>query len=135
YDAGPRRVSEGSDGLGRFSGSGVGMDPDLGEIVPEARLEIRPRCRIERLPRRAQHLVYGRWRPARGGWRHGRFFSKSPFAGELQRRGSEGDIRVRHAHQLLGDSIRLMLQRIIDGPDFEFRLNGSGETRYRKPGR
>jgi hypothetical protein len=41
-------------------------------------------------------------------------------------------LRCGHAHHLVGDAIRLMLQWIINGTDFESSLNGTKETRCRK---
>ena len=57
--------------------------------------------------------------------------------GRLVPRGClRGYAGCRHPHHLIGNAIRLMLQRIIDGADFEFRLNGRpGEARCRKLGR
>jgi hypothetical protein len=57
------------------------------------------------------------------------------FAAHLQqRRGGQRNPRAG-MRITVGDAVRLMLHRIIDGADFEFRLNGSGETRNRKLGR
>jgi hypothetical protein len=54
----------------------VGMDAHFGKVVPEARFEIGPRRRVERLPRRAQHLMHDAGRLAGGGLRPGWLFLK-----------------------------------------------------------
>ena len=51
----------------RLPGGRVRMHPHAGKILPEARLQKASRCRIERLPRRAQHLMHDGWRLAGGG--------------------------------------------------------------------
>src|SRR5262245_24373696 len=124
----------------------AGMHPHAAEIVPEPRLEISARRRIERLPRRTEYLIHDRRHLTGGDRSHPRrlllkffFFlslAGSAFAAHLRWRGTKRHLRHRHAHHLFGNPIRLMLQRIIDGADFEVRLNGRpGEARCQKLGR
>jgi hypothetical protein len=44
-----------------------------------------------------------------------------------------GDGYLGSRRHLVRDAVRLMLHRIIDGTDFEFRLNGTGEARPALP--
>jgi hypothetical protein len=52
----------------------------------------------------------------------------SAFAAELRRRDDRA-LRGGHAHDLVGDTVRRMLERIVSGADFELRLNGTGQAR------
>src|SRR5271170_1001108 len=117
------------------------MHPHAGKIPTEARLHKASRCGIKRPPRRTQRLMHAGWRLADGGLCRGTHLVKlylllafRAFAADLRRGRRKRALWRRHTHYLLSDSIRLMLQRIIDGADFEFRLNGFGETRCRKLG-
>jgi hypothetical protein len=53
------------------------------------------------------------------------------FAVDLRLRGADGDPRIRHAHHLISDEIRLILQRLIYRTDFELALNWTREMRRR----
>jgi hypothetical protein len=66
----------------------------------------------------------------RVGWPFLKFFLRcaaSAFAADQRWRGREGHLWVRCPHHLVRETVRLMLQRIIDSADFEFRLNGTRE--------
>ena len=45
------------------------------------------------------------------------------FTAELGRSRGNGEAGLGHAHHLIGDAIRLVLERIIDLPDDQLRLN------------
>jgi len=47
----------GIDGLGRLLGFFIGVNPDLAEIMSKARLQKGSRTWVERLARRAQHVM------------------------------------------------------------------------------
>ena len=89
----------------RLLGRGARMHPHPREVAPEARLEIGARGRIERLPRRAEHVLHDGRRRAGGGWRRG------------------GDIRGRHAHHLVRDAVRRPLEAVARRCHPELRLD------------
>jgi hypothetical protein len=108
------------------------MNPNLGEITPEARLEVGSRRCIERLASRVEHFMNDGGRLADGGLRLGRLFLKFflllagvAFAAELGPRGRDGGSRVGDAHHLVRDAIRLVLERIIHLSDYELCLYGA----------
>src|SRR4051812_270638 len=99
------------------------------EIMAEAWLEVVERRRIERLPRRAKHLMHeggclvgDGFRPSRLLLEFFRLLAGGTFAAGLRRCGRDGDAGSGHAHYLVGDTVRLVLQWVIDGADFEFWL-------------
>jgi hypothetical protein len=99
------------------------MDANAAEIVVEPsfkKSKDRRRERIaappERVRSRRRRFPY-QW-IARGA---GTAFRLS--AVDLRSCGAGSEIRLRHAHDLGSDAIRLVLQRIIDCADFELRLN------------
>lgn len=51
------RVGERTEITGGPVGGGAGMHPHIGEVAPEARLEIVPRHRVERPTRSAEHVM------------------------------------------------------------------------------
>ena len=55
-------VGERPDRLRRFRRPGIGMDPDLAEVLSEAWFEEGTGRAVERLARRTEYLVYQRWR-------------------------------------------------------------------------
>src|SRR5580698_3446456 len=59
-------------------------------------------------------------------------FAGRARATDLNWPGLDGHPRVGRAHHFVRDTVRLMLQRIIDRSDSEFRLNGTREARRRK---
>ena len=54
-----------------------------------------------------------------------RFFllAGGAFSAYLRRGGGEGRVGGGHAHDLVGDAVGLVFERIVDRPDNEFRLN------------
>jgi hypothetical protein len=111
--------------------------------MPEARLEIGARRGIERLPRRTEYVVHD-----------GRHLRLTDVAGcdalRLQARmflarllrlafgatstaaANALELWLRHAHYLVGDAVRFVLERVIDGADLELRLKGTGKGRSRR---
>src|SRR5262245_12351668 len=53
------------------------------------------------------------------------------FAADLRSRRGRSNLRRRHAHHMIGDAVRLMLQRIIDSAHLEFSLDWTGEAWHR----
>jgi hypothetical protein len=60
---------------------------------------------------------------ARTGPRSGAVLTDSAPAGNLQRRRADTQRRIRHADDLIGDAVRLMLQRVVGPPDRGLALN------------
>jgi len=56
------------------------------------------------------------------------------FAADLRRRGRGGDLGGGHAHHLLGNAVRLALQRIVDRSDRELWLYGTRQRGLRERG-
>src|SRR4051794_5108395 len=56
------------------------------------------------------------------------------FPAQLRWRGSYGELRVRPAHHLVGDSVRLVLKRIVELSDNEICLYGAWESRCSERG-
>ena len=71
----------------------------------------------------------GRLRPSRLSLKFFFFLSLAgrAFAADLRRRGRGEYVRGRHAHDLLGDAVCLMLKRIVYRTDLELRLERSVE--------
>jgi hypothetical protein len=55
-------------------------------------------------------------------------FAVGTLAADLRWRGRRPSLRG--GHHVLGDAVRLMLKRIVDFSDNEFRLNGAGPRRW-----
>src|SRR3954453_7827228 len=77
-------------------------------------------------------MHYG-WRFVSGSFDHSRrlflkllvfLLAGSALTADLRGGPSHGDYRVGHVHHLIGDAIRLMLQRIVNRSDPELNLNG-----------
>src|SRR5260370_12264578 len=114
----------GAQSLAQFDGVGVGVYADPAEVMPKAPLEVGPRRCVERLAGRAERLMHdgrrfanGR-RPRRHPWQFPLLLAGGAFAAEPRRRGSDGKIRVRDPHQMIGDTIGFVLKRIIDLRDW-----------------
>jgi hypothetical protein len=102
----------------------------MAEILSKPRLEIGSCCIIERPPRRAQDVVYDRGSLGGVPFGHVRppsldlfvLLAGGAFAVELYRRGRDRKLRGRHAHDLIGDAVRLGLERVVRAADGEFAL-------------
>ena len=104
------------------------MHPHPAKVVSEAWFEIAPRRCVQWLPRRAQRLTHAFGRCSVADVERCRLFLNFFLLGcaaELDPR----NLRLRHAHHLIGGAVRVMLQRIIDSAHLE-----SGEARHRSGG-
>jgi hypothetical protein len=106
------------------------VDAHATEIVPKARFEMGARLSIERPARRAQRMMDHLGGFASRGLRSKGISSEfvlllaiRALAAELGRSRRDGEAGLGHAHHLGGDMIRLVLERIIDLPDDQLRLD------------
>ena len=137
HDMAADREGMSADRTGRLLGSRAVMDPHLTEVMSEARLEEVTASSIEWLSRRAQCPMHDRRGLGFGGLWPIRPFLKPLLllargalaADLLGRRIRGGHARRGRQHYLVGDAVSLMLQRIVNGADFKFRLNGTKEPR------
>jgi hypothetical protein len=141
YDVTTDSIGASADQAGRSGRLRVGMDTDLREIIPEARLEIGARRRIERFPRRTERLMHTAGRFPDGGQRSSLLYLKLllllasiAFAADLRRRGGGCNPWHGHAHHLIRDAVRLVFERIIHLPNSELRLYGAWEWRCSERG-
>ena len=145
HDMGPACICASADGPRRSIRHCVGMDANMRKSSSEARLEERACDRIEWLSRRAKYLVhYGRRLSDRLLGRSRRLslnffffflfcrFAKSAFTADLRRpRRDGGESRTGHAHDLVSNTIRLMLKRIADPSDNKLCLFGACRRKRR----
>src|SRR5262245_10849642 len=125
YDVVSYRVGTGVDVARRLPGQIAGVHPHTAEIMAEARFEIVPRRRVERLASRAQRLVYtgGRFastafaRPRRLSLTFFLLLASGAAAADLERRRRYGNLPARHLHHMVGDPVCFALSRIIDRAD------------------
>jgi hypothetical protein len=117
----------------------IGVNAHAAEIVPESGLKVGSRSWVKRLPRQREHLMHdarclagGRLRPCLLPWRVILILAIFAFAADMWRRKCKGDSRIRHAQDLVRDAIRFVLQRVVDGADVEFRLNGETSSCKRR---
>jgi hypothetical protein len=110
------------------------------EIVSEAGLEKGARRFVQRLPGRAQNIIYAGRGLTEAGRGRGNVLSLNLFfflfaglalSAYPRRRGGSGypDHRGGHAHHLVSDSVRLLLQRVIQLSDGELCLNDPSQGR------
>ena len=133
-------IGAGADRAGRLFSQGAAMHPHTGKDCSETRSKKIQGFGVERTAGRAERFVnHGGRLAAISTVRSGGFSLPAVLAPASRarptrtRRGGDGyrGLGVRCPDRLIGDPVGFMFQRIIDGTDFEVRLNGIGE-RHRK---
>jgi hypothetical protein len=125
HDMAPNRVSERIYGSRGIAGSTVHVNSHVAEVAPEARLEKPAGLRVERLASRTERLMHNRRRlmgdrPGRLRLQHIWLFfllAGRTFAAELPMRSRERKIMVRHTDDFVGNTVRLVFERVVDRSD------------------
>jgi hypothetical protein len=110
------------------------MNSHLRKVASEARFKKSAIGCIEGLPGGTEYLMHNTGRLTGAGLRPSGFLLKlyfllagSAFAAEPVRCCSDGELGRGHAHYLVCDAIRLVLQRMVDLSNFKMRLYGAWE--------
>jgi hypothetical protein len=111
---------------------GIGMNAYVRKAPTKARLEEPASGAVKGLPGRTEHVVHDAGYPAASGIRCRHWLelqlsrlcrcAASALATDVRRTRSGGALRARHAHNLVGNAVRLILERIIGLPESELRL-------------